>query len=247
MAGLVGNAERTTLSQAGAALNEVVWTEPALAHLEAIRAYIAQFNPRAAREVAASLKASGDSLCNFPHRGRRVRGTAMRELVSRHPYIIRYYIDGDRVVILRVRHTSRRPTRAGRAAHVKVHAKDGSFGAILPIWVTWSYFRSDGGMNCHFIACNHGVQPEMDVISPPRPAYCTQQTVGLTRGMALRAIHAITADRIRETQGSNRIGAAPRYCVQYATVQFYAIGPSAPASRHAAISSGHWLSRRVYC
>jgi plasmid stabilization system protein ParE len=34
-------------------LNEVVWTEPALAHLAAIRAYIEQFNPRAAREVAA--------------------------------------------------------------------------------------------------------------------------------------------------------------------------------------------------
>jgi plasmid stabilization system protein ParE len=92
-------------------LNEVVWTEPALAHLRAIRAYIEQFNPRAAREVAASLKASGDSLRNFPHRGRLVPGTEMRELVSRYPYIIRYYIDGDTVVILRVRHTSRRPTR----------------------------------------------------------------------------------------------------------------------------------------
>ena len=34
----------------------------------------------------------------------------MRELVSVHPYIIRYRIAGDDVVILRVRHTSRRPT-----------------------------------------------------------------------------------------------------------------------------------------
>lgn len=91
-------------------MNEVVWTEPALAHLAAIRAYIEQFNPRAAREVAASLKASGDSLGHFPHRGRPVPGTAMRELVSTYPYIIRYYMDGNNVVILRVRHTSRRPT-----------------------------------------------------------------------------------------------------------------------------------------
>jgi len=34
----------------------------------------------------------------------------MRELVSNYPYIIRYQIDGNNVVILRVRHTSRRPT-----------------------------------------------------------------------------------------------------------------------------------------
>lgn len=39
-----------------------------------------------------------------------MRGTNMRELISTYPYIIRYFIDGDTVVILRVRHTSRRPT-----------------------------------------------------------------------------------------------------------------------------------------
>jgi toxin ParE1/3/4 len=97
--------------EAGATLNEVVWTEPALANLEAIRAYIAQFNPKAGRDVADSLKASGEGLRNFPHRGRLVQGTAMRELVSKYRYIIRYYIDGDRVVSLRVRHSARRPTK----------------------------------------------------------------------------------------------------------------------------------------
>ena len=69
-------------------MNEVIWTEPALAHLQAIRAYIEQFNPSAARDVAASLKASGDSLRQFPHRGRLVPGTALRELVSDYPYVI---------------------------------------------------------------------------------------------------------------------------------------------------------------
>ncbi len=38
----------------------------------------------------------------------------MRELVSAYPYIIRYRIDGDTVVILRIRHTSRRPTNPWR-------------------------------------------------------------------------------------------------------------------------------------
>lgn len=40
-----------------------------------------------------------------------MRGTVMRELVSIYPYIIRCAIDGDKVVILRVRHTSWRPTK----------------------------------------------------------------------------------------------------------------------------------------
>lgn len=91
-------------------MNEVVWTDPALDHLETIRVYIEQFNPRAARDVANGLKAAGNSLAHFPHRGRSVRGTDMRELVTSYPYIIRYYIDGDKIVILRIRHTARRPT-----------------------------------------------------------------------------------------------------------------------------------------
>ena len=92
-------------------MTKVVWTDPALDHLAAIRDYIEQFNPRAAREVAASLKVLGDNLATFPLRGRLVRGTSLRELVSIYPYVIRYAIEGDTVVILRVRHTSRRPTK----------------------------------------------------------------------------------------------------------------------------------------
>jgi addiction module RelE/StbE family toxin len=92
-------------------LNEVVWTDTALAHLEAIQTYIAQFNPTAAQRVAASLIEAGGSLASFPHRGRPVRNTDMRELVSTYPYIIRYRVARDQVFILRVRHTSRRLTR----------------------------------------------------------------------------------------------------------------------------------------
>jgi toxin ParE1/3/4 len=98
------------LSEAGAVLNEVVWTELALANLQAIRVYLVQFNPRAARVVVANLRALGDSPSHFPHRGRQAGGTGLYEVVSTYPYVICYTIDGDRVVILRVRHTSRRPT-----------------------------------------------------------------------------------------------------------------------------------------
>ena len=95
-------------------MTNVVWIEPALRPLEAIRTYIARFNPRAARDVAAGLKALGDGLSHFPRRGRPVRGTNMRELISTYPHIIRYFIEGDTGVVLHVRHTSRRSTNPGR-------------------------------------------------------------------------------------------------------------------------------------
>jgi toxin ParE1/3/4 len=94
-----------------AALNDVVWTAFALANLRAIRAYIAQFNPQAAGDMAERLIAAGDSLQHFPYRGRPVPGTAMRELLTVNPYIIRYRIIDDEVTILRIRHSARRPTR----------------------------------------------------------------------------------------------------------------------------------------
>jgi plasmid stabilization system protein ParE len=91
-------------------LNRVIWTDPALDHIEAIRAYIVQFNPRAAQRLADALVAEGDTLAMFPNRGRPIQGTKMRELVTSYPYVIRFEVAGDDVVILRVRHTSRRPT-----------------------------------------------------------------------------------------------------------------------------------------
>lgn len=60
--------------------------------------------------MSEGLIAAGDSLANFPHRGRPVPQTEWRELVTRYPYIIRYRITRDEVRILRVRHTSRRPS-----------------------------------------------------------------------------------------------------------------------------------------
>lgn len=91
-------------------MNRVVWTAFALANVRAIRAYLAQFNPRAAEELAARLVEAGNSLDTFPHRGRPVPGTSMRELLSVSPYIIRYRVVRNEVVILRVRHGARRPT-----------------------------------------------------------------------------------------------------------------------------------------
>jgi toxin ParE1/3/4 len=91
-------------------VTEVVWSDTALDQLDAVGTYIEQFNPRAAGDVATHLLAAGNSLENFPHRGRPIPGTTMRELVTAYPYVIRYRIVRDTVRILRIRHTARRPT-----------------------------------------------------------------------------------------------------------------------------------------
>jgi addiction module RelE/StbE family toxin len=88
----------------------VIWTRTAARGIERAYDYLVDFNPRAAVQVMEGLREAGNSLVHFSHRGRRVPGTEMRELVTSYPYIIRYEIIGDAVVILRVRHTARRPT-----------------------------------------------------------------------------------------------------------------------------------------
>jgi len=90
---------------------QVVWTEPALDEIDSVYTYFAEFNLQAAMNVAVALRAAGDSLETFPHRGRPVSGTAMRELIAPYRFLIRYRVTGDTVVILRVRHASRRPTQ----------------------------------------------------------------------------------------------------------------------------------------
>jgi toxin ParE1/3/4 len=85
----------------------VVWTFSALADLEGIRRYIGNFNPSAARDMAERIIETGNSLTTFPYRGRQVPDTRLREITLGRPYIIRYRVDPDRVVI-----PARSPQRA---------------------------------------------------------------------------------------------------------------------------------------
>jgi addiction module RelE/StbE family toxin len=89
----------------------VIWSPTALRNVTHAYEYLEDFNPYAAKALAEALLAAGDSLENFPHRGRNVPGTDLRELVTAYPYVIRYRIVRDTVRILRVRHTARRPTK----------------------------------------------------------------------------------------------------------------------------------------
>jgi toxin ParE1/3/4 len=88
----------------------VVWSPSALREVARATEYLMDFNPRAAAHLAEGLVEAGDSLAQFPYRGRMVPKTDKRELVTAYPYIIRYRIIRDVVRILRVRHTARRPT-----------------------------------------------------------------------------------------------------------------------------------------
>ena len=85
----------------------VAWTSGALAELELIRAYIAIFDPDAAKRLTARLREAAESLRDFPNRGRPA-GNGKRELPSIRPYVIRYAVRGDRVFILAIKHGSQR-------------------------------------------------------------------------------------------------------------------------------------------
>lgn len=58
--------------------------------------------------MAARLIAAGNSLSDFPERGRPASG-GTRELVIVAPYVLRYRVIDDTAYILRVRHRARKP------------------------------------------------------------------------------------------------------------------------------------------
>ena len=49
--------------------------------------------------------AVADSLAEFPERGRDA-GNGLREMTTVRPYVLRYRVETERVVILRVRHSA---------------------------------------------------------------------------------------------------------------------------------------------
>lgn len=87
-------------------MRRIVWTDEAVAHLEAIVAYIEAFNPAAARRLGERLIEVADSLVEFSVRGRDA-GLGRREMTTVWPYVLRYRVEEERVVILRIRHGAR--------------------------------------------------------------------------------------------------------------------------------------------
>ena len=87
-------------------MRRIIWAALAVDDLKSIRDYIGQFNPAAAARVAERLVTTADSLEEFADRG-RAAANSTRELLAVWPYIIRYRIEAERVVILRIRHGHR--------------------------------------------------------------------------------------------------------------------------------------------
>ena len=85
----------------------IAWTREALANLELIRAYIEQFDPNAAARLTARLFAAGDSLRDYPNRGRPAED-GLRELPTVRPYVVQYEVHGETVYILRIKHGAQR-------------------------------------------------------------------------------------------------------------------------------------------
>ncbi|MDP1027508.1 type II toxin-antitoxin system RelE/ParE family toxin [Sphingomonas sp. KR1UV-12] len=86
----------------------VVWRNQALDDLDDIITYLEQFDAKAADRYYVRLFTLGESLRDFPHRGRPA-GNGERELVTVPPYVLRYRVDSDSVMILSVSHGARRP------------------------------------------------------------------------------------------------------------------------------------------
>lgn len=87
---------------------KVIWTDQAIADVVEIVAWISTDKPNAAARVAETLMLAGDSLDQFPGRGRLIPH-GRRELIALPSYLIRYRVENDRVTILEVRHAAREP------------------------------------------------------------------------------------------------------------------------------------------
>jgi plasmid stabilization system protein ParE len=88
----------------------VVYAPRALRDLESIGTYLVERNPAGAVNVLGAIKSSIDTLSFFPQIGRLVDNVGHRRVpVLRYPYLIFYRVAEDELLILHIRHTSRRP------------------------------------------------------------------------------------------------------------------------------------------
>jgi toxin ParE1/3/4 len=100
---------------------EIVWSEPALADLEAIGDYIALEDPAAAAELVRRVFAHVEQLSDHPESGSRPRElerSRYRQIVE-PPCRVLYRYDGKTVFVLHVMRTERLLRKSRLAARVK--------------------------------------------------------------------------------------------------------------------------------
>lgn len=72
--------------------------------------YIGERSPQGAESIRQLINAAFDVLQDFPHTGRETDRPGFRRVVlTPYPYAIVYRVDAEEVVIMRLRHTARRP------------------------------------------------------------------------------------------------------------------------------------------
>ena len=85
----------------------LIWSTAARADLVRLRQFIEPHNPEAARRAAQSLKKAAHLIQQHPGIGKRLEGRQDRELFvpfGQRGYIVRYRLDGDAIVILKIWH-----------------------------------------------------------------------------------------------------------------------------------------------
>ncbi|MCG8353969.1 MAG: type II toxin-antitoxin system RelE/ParE family toxin [Kiloniellales bacterium] len=88
---------------------KVIWSSDAVRDLEAIRDYIAESNPVAAKETARHIVDALETLVEFPGMGRPGRLPHTRELVvSGTPFIVPYRVTEKGVEIAAIIHGARK-------------------------------------------------------------------------------------------------------------------------------------------
>jgi len=100
---------------------EIVWSEPALADLDAIADYIALENPTAASELVKRVFDHIDQLADHPDSGSRpqeLRRSRYRQIVE-PPCRVLYRYDGHKVFILHVMRAERLLRKGQLAARAK--------------------------------------------------------------------------------------------------------------------------------
>jgi plasmid stabilization system protein ParE len=86
-----------------------VYAPRALRDLEAIAEYLKERSPSGSANAMAAIKAGIDALTAFPEMTPVIDDAGHRRLpVMRFPYAIFYRIAGEEILILHIRHTSRR-------------------------------------------------------------------------------------------------------------------------------------------
>jgi toxin ParE1/3/4 len=89
---------------------KVRYTKRAFANRERIFDYLDERNPQAARAVVGLIHQRIIELGDQPYKGRRTNKPNIYTVwITPYRYRIFYRISGDEVVILQIRHTSRRP------------------------------------------------------------------------------------------------------------------------------------------